>query len=140
MREIKFKMYYKDKLIEELSLEEIAYKCEFHWCKEVKVCQYTGLNDKSGKEIYEGDILRLGNSRRVLWQVIWKDSIPFSISLEKQGDRTVPVGFFLKIITIRATYPQYIHPDTSEMEIIGNIYENSELISSQTPRDAQNGI
>jgi len=30
MREIKFRFYYKNKKIEELTLEEIAEKCEFH--------------------------------------------------------------------------------------------------------------
>lgn len=73
--------------------------------------QFTGLLDKNGKQIYEGDILGHKKPDEVYYVVIWdtKDDLPN--------------GFNLK-----ATYPQYIFPYIKEIQVIGNIYENPELL------------
>ena len=67
--------------------------------------QYTGLKDKNGKEIYEGDIAKGGE---VIYQV------GFNLgTFELQKDKKA-VGIGLV--------------DTEEsLEVIGNIYENPEL-------------
>ena len=85
--------------------------------------QYTGLHDKNGKEIYEGDIVRISEDE--LRRVIFVDA-----------------GFALQTITkkeFNGGYPsKYLHkqlnmymetPTTSFVEIIGNIYENPNLIN-----------
>ncbi len=63
--------------------------------------QFTGLLDKNGKEVYEGDILREVNNALV---VEWHNT-----------------GFWCE-----AGDGSWIMP--SNFEIIGNIYENPELI------------
>ena len=74
--------------------------------------QYTGLKDKNGKEIYEGDIVQ--NFREKFIVEYWSGQILVSWYL-----RSINSG------------------DTSELdcfgeyEVIGNIYENPELLGSE---------
>ena len=68
------------------------------------VMQYTGLKDKNGKEIYEGDIVRGKNLEDFDW---------------------VEVVRFLD----NGWQPFIEHRAMTEFEIIGNIYENPELLN-----------
>ena len=80
------------------------------------VGQYTGLKDRNGQEIYEGDILRYfrfdGEERRV--KVIWdNDSFSFEIVL--------PDGTLIAVMEeLRRTF-----------EVIGNIHDNPEIIRKE---------
>ena len=79
----------------------------------VVLMQYTGLKDKNGKEIYEGDIVNF---------------LPFH--LREKKIRTTGVveykddGFFVKFTAIGYGRIQADH----NIEVIGNIYENPELL------------
>lgn len=137
MREIKFrvyldKMYYQDEYVEydrnligidflnktvtfegytdgeEVdSFEKYSFdEDDILYEKDLKIMQYTGLKDKNGKEIYEGDILSDGN-----------DEKPYKVVFENGSFRAEADGYSLDL------------EDYDDIcEVVGNIYENPELI------------
>ena len=80
------------------------------------VMQYTGLKDKSGREIYEGDIIKFIYKYRILNAEVYFCEILYEWRLKKQfliGEKiTMPFSLLIE----------------SDFEIIGNIYENPELL------------
>jgi len=111
LREIKFRAWDKrnKKMSKPYILKGEGYE-EFDFGKGCILIQYTGVKDKNGKEIYEGDIVK---SPTFISEVIWKkDSGCF---LYKTNNKTFE-GFAMGYEWV---------------EIIGNIYENPELIKSQ---------
>lgn len=71
---------------------------------DIEIMQFTGLLDKNGKEIYEGDILT-GN------YVVRYEGGCFVVQLSKSETGAVAWLLYRR-----------------ELEVIGNIYENPELI------------
>ena len=100
-REQKFRFYHKGILLEELTLKQIAEKCDFKWADDVIVCHYTGMKDNNkneknnyeGEEIYEGDICEcVGETKNFgnislkgimkWWELEKRYSIQFSSEIE----------------------------------------------------------
>ncbi len=80
------------------------------------VMQYTGLLDKNGKEIYEGDIINLLPDGYVseLATVEW--------------DTEKASFIYRRISELELVNKQGIYVNWEPIEVIGNIYENPELL------------
>lgn len=83
------------------------------------VGQYTGLNDKNGKRIFEGDIVRY---RPEYW------CEPQQSVVEYCADKWNYPAFDLKDHDYEANGLQCAHEEGIGLEVIGNIHDNSELL------------
>jgi len=115
MREIKFRCWRIS--IKEMYPPASIWKMNLWGCDftdDIILMQYTGLKDKNGKEIYEGDILKSkdcgfrpkATKNLVEWDEELSAFMPFAYDLSDDGSNWI---------------------DRESMEIIGNIYENPEL-------------
>jgi uncharacterized phage protein (TIGR01671 family) len=109
MRDIKFRAWDVEKKCMIL-WDEIADDwgmAIFSYPKEILVMQYTGLHDKNGKEIWEGDILRDEYSHPLT--VVWGK-----------------YGWCIQYVDLGEKHTDQIDDDlfdAFELEVIGNIYE-----------------
>jgi len=133
MREIKFRAWDKISL---KMYNDVQYGIEY--CESIRsfgyvldraepekrarfiLMQYTGLKDKNGKEIYEGDIVKYRSHPRkaIIGEVIYSDNR--AQFLVKSNHYVSSTG--------RETWDYDSFGTQNYLEVIGNIHENPELI------------
>ena len=82
------------------------------------VGQFTGLTDKKGREIYEGDVLRINNGAvTFLCVVTWNSEVGSWCLrfIEELKEGTRPLG-------------RWLCDRDYDIELTGNIYDNKELL------------
>lgn len=101
--------------------------------KDGDLMQFTGLKDKNGKEIYEGDILRVDKYNHVLKkqvnsEVFWMESHGMFQHTWDEGSHFNDTKEFWNNEPLYKVAFSMI--DVSpKCEVIGNIYENPELLN-----------
>lgn len=78
--------------------------------------QYTGLKDKNGKEIYEGDVIRQSSDLCIIEYCVGGFDCQMLVELKNGG-------------TLRGSVYNFSFLSEKYCEIIGNIYENPELLT-----------
>lgn len=111
MREIKFRAFYKPvkKMCEVVDNDLSRVTAEGY-----VIMQFTGLHDKNGKEIYDGDIVRLNNATIAIVEY-WVNGGQWVIhtpDFDMEGGQ----GLY------------QAHINQMEHKVIGNIYDNPELL------------
>ena len=125
MREIKFRAWHKEKKemgevrildlvceIVQVKIENVYGMWNFEY---IELLEFTGLQDKNNKDIYEGDILKykyMFQDKMSTLEVVWNDERNgFYLYSEREEQ------FFVLETELK-----------KQFEVIGNIYENLELL------------
>lgn len=119
MREIKFRAWNGKEMVDPFiprnedwlgpDVNELIDTLQHEW--NYKLMQYTGLKDKNGKKIYKGDILQINDE-------------------EHEGNAKIVCVEYKRGGFVDSYFHRYIGDiKTYKIEIIGNKYENPELLT-----------
>ena len=108
MKTIKFRAWHNNKMLYEIQRQILQPIFDDN----IPVMQFTGLKDKNGKEIYEGDICldpkRKEGHKAV--KIIWCDWMA------------------CYLISGKANWSENLHTNIEDLEIIGNIHQDKHLL------------
>lgn len=87
------------------------------------VCQYTGLTDKNGRKIFDGDICQDSDN---IVRILWNDKHQWGVEISKTDN----------VLSRGLVFPLWQYDNCKEngyrtLEVIGNIFNNPDLIGEQ---------
>lgn len=136
-REIKFRAWNKDskEWVDDISQqvlqiylgmdgEIIATDGDNIWnnIENLELNQYTGMKDKDGKEIYEGDLLEHDDFDGIAWATYEPNEVVYD---DEEG-----------IVCFKNDSPNLLSYYRN-LKVVGNIYENPELLKGEPNADKQ---
>ena len=90
------------------------------------VCQYTGLTDKNGVKIFEGDIVRM--------HYFFENYHPVTLGAFEDESEIIcklsvtPLGVYFESANMTGYLCDYLEDPEEELEVIGNAHDNQELL------------
>ena len=93
----------------------------FHKVDPETVGQYTGLQDKNGVKIFEGDIVQFLPTQNLK---------PYRVQLKDIAKVTCKIGCWLLVFGDNGG-DEYLYDWHTDIEVIGNIHDNPELVERE---------
>lgn len=113
-------MFFQDSEIEEFELNDALMNDYITaYPDEIELMQSTGLKDKNGVEIFEGDVLEIQDEGEVLGNA----------KLTWDNEQAV---FMIEAISVDdiAPFHEILSDESYSYRVVGNIYENKELLDA----------